>query len=84
MTKKYNDISLAWGSPGIVLQAVGALWGDLGLLLCGTIWLIIGLFYFAKGIGRSPAWCLLGFLSIIGFFVLYFLPDLKKDATPDS
>lgn len=49
----------------------------MGLLvtLVGTGLLIAGLAMYAKAKGRSPAWGLLGFLSIIGLIVLALLKD---------
>ena len=80
MIKKYNNISLAWGIPGIVLQIAGHVVGQPLLLLVGTILLMIGLAYYGKAKGRSPAWCLMGFLSIIGLIVLACLKDLEREA----
>jgi len=78
MIKKYNNISLAWGIPGIVMQIAGNVIGNLLVLLVGTILLMVGLAYYAKAKGRSPAWCLMGFLSLIGFIVLACLKDFEK------
>jgi len=80
MIKKYNNISLAWGIPGIVLQIAGNVIGQPIVLIVGTVLLMIGLAYYAKAKGRSAAWCLMGFLSIIGLIVLACLKDLEKEA----
>lgn len=80
MIKKYNNISLAWGIPGIVLQIAGNVIGELLVILVGTILLMVGLAYYAKAKGRSPAWCLMGFFSLIGLIVLACLKDLEKEA----
>ncbi len=78
MIKKYNNISLAWGIPGFVLQIAGI--GQPLVLSAGTVLLMIGLAYYAKAKGRSAAWCLMGFLPIIGLIVLAYLKDLEKEA----
>ena len=80
MNKKYNNISLGLGAPGIVLQIWGNIIGQPIMLILGTILLMIGLAYYAMAKGRNPAWCLMGFLSIIGLIVLGCLKDLDKKA----
>lgn len=80
MIKKYNTISLAWGIPGLVLQIAGNVIGQPLVVLVGTVFLMVGLAYYAKAKGRSPAWCLMGFLSLIGLIVLACLKDLEKEA----
>jgi hypothetical protein len=79
MNKKYNNISLGLGAPGIVLQIWGNIIGQPIMLILGTILLMIGLAYYAMAKGRNPAWCLMGFLSIIGLIVLGCLKDLEKE-----
>jgi len=51
------------------------------VMLVGTVLLIIGLAYYARAKGRHPAWCLMGFLSVIGLIVLACLKDYGKGAT---
>ena len=80
MNKIYNNISLGLGAPGIVLQIWGNIIGRPIMLILGTILLMIGLAYYAMAKGRNPAWCLMGFLSIIGLIVLGCLKDLEKEA----
>ena len=80
MNKIYNNISLGLGAPGIVLQIWGNIIGQPIMLILGTILLMIGLAYYAMAKGRNPAWCLMGFLSIIGLIVLGCLKDLAKEA----
>jgi hypothetical protein len=83
MIARYNNLSLSLGIPGIILQIAGNVMSrnpenlTLGALvsLVGTGLLIAGLVYYAKGKGRSPAWGLMGFLSIIGLIVLACLKD---------
>ena len=86
MIKRYNNISLALGVPGIILQFAGnviaqadpdaatALLGLLVLLL-GTGLLIAGLAFYAIAKGRSGAWGLCGFLSCLGLIILALLED---------
>jgi uncharacterized membrane protein len=81
MNKKLNNISLAWGVPGIILQIVGQVIGQTIILLIGTVLLMVGLAYYAKAKGRNAAWCLMGFLSFIGLIVLACLKDLEKEQT---
>lgn len=85
MIARYNNISLALGVPGLALQVVGnVLWqqnranpyAGIGFTVAGTVLLIAGLAFYAKAKGRSEVWCLMGFLSIIGFIVLGCLEDL--------
>jgi hypothetical protein len=84
MIARYNNLSLLLGVPGFILQIVGnvmrmnspngAALGYL-LLLAGTALLIAGLAYYAVAKRQNPAWCLMGFLSLIGIIVLACLPD---------
>jgi hypothetical protein len=48
--------------------------GQVAVIL-GTLLLLVGLAYYAKAKGRSPWWCLLAFLSLIGLIVLACLED---------
>ncbi len=83
MIARYNNISLALGIPGLILQIAGNLMRanpdqeTLGVvvLLVGTVLLISGLAMYAKAKGRSPAWGLMGLLSLIGLVVLALLKD---------
>ncbi len=50
-----------------------------GVSLFGTALLIVGLGYYAKSRGRSPAWGLMGFLSCLGLIFLAFLKDLSAE-----
>ena len=81
MNKRYNSISFAWGIPGLVLQTAGIIIEQPLVLLLGTVLLFIGFGYYAKAKGRSFAWCLMGFLSIIGLIIMGFLKDLEKEST---
>ena len=82
MNKKYNNISLIIGIPGLLLQIHGNVIGRPWIAILGTLLLIIGLAYYALAKGRNPAWCLMGFLSIIGLIVLGLLKDLAP--SPDK
>ena len=83
MIARYNNISLAMGVPGLIIQVVGnvimAKPGNetVGLLalVVGTVLLVGGLTMYAKAKGRNPAWGFLGFLSIIGLIALALLKD---------
>ena len=75
MIRKYNNISLAWGVPGLVIQTAGSLLQEYLMMWLGTLLFLIGLGYYAKAKGRHPAWCLMAFLSIIGLIVLGCLKD---------
>jgi hypothetical protein len=81
MIAKYNNVSLALGVPGLILQVAGNILSHsnrpLGglLLLVGTALLVAGLAYYAIAKGRSGWWGLFGFLSIIGLIILACLKD---------
>ncbi len=85
MIKRYNNISLALGVPGIILQIPGSIMVQsadstsravgLLILLLGTALLIAGLGFYAKAKGHSPLWGLCGFLSWIGLIILALLKD---------
>jgi len=80
MIKRYNNISLTVGIPGLIIQIAGYLMDNQPfLLLAGTVLLIIGLVYYAKAKGRSPAWGFMGLLSIIGMIVLACLKDMAPE-----
>jgi hypothetical protein len=90
MIAHYNNKSLALGIPGLILQIGGNIGtratespGVVSLMLLaslvGTVLLMVGLAYYAKAKGRSPWWCLMGFLSLIGLIVLAFLKDKAPD-----
>lgn len=82
MIKRYNNLSFAWAIPGLFVQSTAFFVGsgmDTLWFLVGIGFLTVGLSYYAKAKGRSPAWCLMGFLSIIGLVVLACLRDLKKN-----
>jgi len=45
------------------------------ICLVGTVLLLIGFDFYVRSKGRSPAWCVLALLSIIGWVVLILLKD---------
>lgn len=90
MIKRYNNISLALGVPGLILQIAGNIMmqsnpesaiGGLGFLalMLGTALLIAGLAYYAIAKGRSGWWGLCGFLSCLGLLILALLKDRAPD-----
>jgi hypothetical protein len=84
----YNNKSLVYGAPGLVLQ-IGCQMrmraepprggGDLVLCmfgsLVGTVLLFAGCSYYAKAKGRSFAWGLVALLSCFGLVILACLKD---------
>jgi len=89
MIKKFNNISLLVGIPGLILQIAGHMMRNakqegIGVLLLvvGTAMLLVGMVYYAKAKGRNPAWCLLAFLSFIGLIVLACLKDCAVEEQP--
>ncbi len=81
MIKKYNDISLAIGIPGLILQIYGIYNDSNVIIILGIVFFIAGLALYAKAKARSPAWGLCGFLSIFGFIILASLSDESKDTS---
>ena len=45
------------------------------ICLVGTVLLLIGFYFYVQSKGRSPEWCLLALLSIIGWVILVLLKD---------
>ncbi len=88
MIKRYNNLSLVFGVPGILAQLLGNYFrmsnpdslNGLLITLGGTGLLLVGFAYYALAKGRSPAWCLMAFLSCIGLVVLACLKD-KSNTT---
>lgn len=88
MIARYNNISLALGVPGLLLQIIGVLAGRMNsnpgrpslfagvTATLGLVMLMAGFAYYAKSKGHHPVWCLLAFLSLIGLIILACLPDL--------
>jgi hypothetical protein len=89
--RKYNNVSLAFGAPGLFIQTAGYVMSQistellpalLGFLIClaGTALLLVGLAYYAKAKARHPAWCLMGLASLIGLIVLACLKDRSGES----
>ncbi|MBP7216570.1 MAG: hypothetical protein KBA46_04725 [Candidatus Omnitrophica bacterium] len=81
MEKVLNKKSLAYGVPGLIIQVIGFLVHPL-ILFLGTVFLIIGLGYYAKAKGHSGFFGLFGLLSWIGIIVLICLKD--HNITPEE
>jgi hypothetical protein len=93
MIARYNNRSLLFGIPGILLQMCGVVApvaqvpghpeiADMLFILLrivGTILLMIGLGYYAKAKGRNSAWCFMGFLSCFGLLFLAIMKDLAPN-----
>ena len=52
-------------------------------MLLGTALLLVGFAYYAKAKGRSPAWCLVAFLSCVGLIILALLKDKSAELAAD-
>ncbi len=75
MIKRFNNISMAIGIPGIVVQACGAMINSTPLLVAGAALLLVAFYFYTKAKAIHPAFCLLGFLSILGLIILSVLKD---------
>ena len=75
MIKKYNNYSLLFGVPGLIVQTYSTVINSNLLFLAGTLLIITGLFFYTKAKARHPLFCLFGFFSIIGWLILAALPD---------
>lgn len=89
--KKQFTSGTTFAGIGLVLLIVGNLFsavpGNLsylgnGFLIIAFAAIFIGCYRMAKGKGYHAAWSLLGFLSLIGFIILYFLPTRIKATEP--
>ncbi len=84
MIARYNNISLALGVPGLVMQVAANVMSQsrgwtpvlLASSLVGTGLLLTAFAFYAMAKGRNPAWCLFAFLSLIGLIVLACLKDM--------
>lgn len=81
MIKGFNDISLAYGVPGILIQTIGLFINPI-VVLVGTVLLVIGLGYYSKAKGHSGYFGLFGLLGLIGAIVLIALKD--RHITPEE
>jgi hypothetical protein len=70
-----------FGRPGMSIHP-GAIsmhdWIPFGGGSVGSVLLLVGLAYFCKAKGRHLAWCVLGFLPMIGLIMLAVLRDRSK------
>lgn len=41
----------------------------------GSVFLVIGVYYLARSKNRSPAWAVLGLLSLVGWILVAFMED---------
>ena len=77
-----NKKSLSIAIPGLVLQPLGAyvVGGALGYVisLVGTVLVIAGLCFYARGKGYPMVLGVLGLLSCVGLVILGLLPDKRK------
>ena len=80
MIKKYNNYSLLFGVPGLIVQTYSSMINSNLLFLLGTALIIVGLFFYTRAKARHPLFCLLGFLSIIGWLILAALSDKSDNA----
>ena len=80
MIKKYNNYSLLFGIPGLIAQTYSSMINSDLFFLSGTALVIVGLFFYTKAKARHPLFCLLGFLSIIGWLILAVLKDKSDTA----
>ena len=90
MIKKYNNISLAIGVPGVVFQLAGVFMTNRDaqnyavLTLIGTLLLIVALGFYAVAKGRSPLWCLAGCGGILGLILLGVLKDVHAEQNSEQ
>jgi hypothetical protein len=82
MIRKYSNLSLATGLPGLIIQVVGISMENDWVTLLGSALFFAGLVFYAVGKGRSPAWALLGFLSLLGLLMLACLKDYEVETKP--
>lgn len=82
-----NKKSLLIGGPGLFIQmggqAVGGLAGT-AVSIVGTIMLVAGLCFYARGKGYPAILGVVGILSCIGLLILAVLPDKRRDASEDA
>ena len=51
----------------------------LAATVTGAALLVVGVYYLARSKGRSPAWALLGLLSLVGWILVAFMEDRSED-----
>jgi hypothetical protein len=86
--KRYNNLSFLFFIPGMIIQGIGYVMTQnsvepnplaVVLLLLGTVLAFMGFGYYARAKGRSMAWGLCGFLSLLGLVILALLKDKSGD-----
>ena len=85
--KRFNTLSLVFGSSGLILQFLPPALFDSaqnsllinGAYLLGICLLIVGFGFYAKSKNRSGWWGLLGLLSFVGLIALALLKDRSVD-----
>ena len=83
MIARHHRSSLLVGGPGLALQIIGQVvrindpvgTAGPGLLIIGSLMVIIAIGYAAMAKGRTAAWGLLGYLGLI---IVALLPDRTK------
>lgn len=81
MLQEYKSKTNLFILLGIIVQVLGVVIGqDISIFirLAGSVLLIIGCCYYAKGKGYHCAWGLLGLLSLIGLIILICMRDKHK------
>ena len=81
--KKYQNLSLLFGAPGLIMQITGMLVYEkteskalaLIIAMLGTIFLMTGLGMVAKSKGHSVFLGILGFIGVPGIIILALLKD---------
>ncbi len=81
-----------WSLAGFALEILGVL-ADLphrgigfssvvalAATVTGAAFFVVGVYYLARAKGRSPAWAILGLLSLLGWILVAFLEDRTLDA----
>ena len=87
MITTYNQKSLIFGVPGLVLQygglflAVDFFLAGLLSLFIGTVLLFVGLGFYLKAKNRNMAWVILIFIPILGILFLALLVDKSKPSS---
>ena len=83
MLEKYRTNAIVWVGLGILLPFLSfaleqhSLQSMVGLF--SLVAFIYGLSCYARGKGYPGAWCLLGFLGLIGLIILICFRDMYKD-----
>ncbi len=84
MIREYNSRTWLFGLPGLGLEMFGYFTSNTLLWLIGTALFLVCCAYYSKSKGRSAAWCVLGFLGLIGLIALYFLKDKAPEAQANA